>query len=178
MTPRWYQSLYWKIAIGFVACLAAMLVVQAVLFVWVIEQSGPTLPGQPPDRFAQTLALDLAQEIGRDPNFDVARYVHDQYGRDAHPFFIMMADGKMISNGGPFPELLLREARARLRRGPDERPPRYGMYGRGGGLSSPALPGLPAPPAASALPSRPGRSRRARRTRVPADAPGSDRCRE
>jgi hypothetical protein len=29
----WYRSLYWKIAIGFMLCLAAMLVVQAVLFV-------------------------------------------------------------------------------------------------------------------------------------------------
>ena len=146
MAPRWYQSLYWKIAIGFVACLAAMLVVQAVLFVWVIEQSGPTLPGQPPDRFAQTIALDLAQEIGRDPSFDVARYVHDQYGRDAHPFFVMLADGKVISNGGPFPEPLLREARARLRRGPDERPARFGMFGRGGGASSPGPGGPGGPP--------------------------------
>ena len=77
MPSRWYRSLYWRIAIGFVLCLAAMLVVQAVLFVWVVEQEGPTLPGQPPDRFAQTLALDLAQAISRDPSFDVARYVRE-----------------------------------------------------------------------------------------------------
>ena len=37
---RWYRSLYWRIAIGFVLCLAAMLVVQAMLFVWVLARSG------------------------------------------------------------------------------------------------------------------------------------------
>jgi two-component system sensor histidine kinase BaeS len=47
----------------------------------------------------------------------------------------MMADGKVISNGGPFDEALLREARTRLRRGLDYRRPdwgtRYEPYRRG-----------------------------------------------
>src|SRR5947208_1169512 len=53
----WHRSLYWRIAIGFVLFLAAMLVVQAVLFTWVISRSGETVPGQSPRRFAPTLAL-------------------------------------------------------------------------------------------------------------------------
>ena len=48
----WHRSLYWRIAIGFVLFLAAMLVVQAVLFTWVISRSGETVPGQSPGRFA------------------------------------------------------------------------------------------------------------------------------
>ena len=120
MRVRWYRSLYWRIAIGFVLALAAMLVVQAMLFVWVVSRTGPTLPGQPPDRFAQTVALDLAQQLARDPSEDIARYVAGQYGRDAHPFFVMMADGRMFSNGGPFPESMIRDARARLARGAED----------------------------------------------------------
>jgi signal transduction histidine kinase len=120
MRVRWYRSLYWRIAIGFVLALAAMLVVQAMLFVWAVSRTGPTLPGQPPDRFAQTVALDLAQQIARDPSEDIARYLGGQYGRDAHPFFVMMADGRMFSNGGPFPEAMVREARARLERGAED----------------------------------------------------------
>jgi signal transduction histidine kinase len=124
MPSSWYRSLYWRIAIGFVLALAAMLVVQAVLFVWVLSRTGPTLPGQPPDRFAQTVALDLAQQLTRDPSGDISQYLSSQYGRDAHPFFVMMADGAMFSNGGPFPEPLIRDARARLARGPElERTP-------------------------------------------------------
>jgi len=123
---RWYQSLYWKVATGFMVCLAAVLVVQGALFVFVIQQSGPALPGLPPDRFAQTVALDLSQALARDSTFDVARFVREQYGRDAHPFFVMLADGKVISNGGPFEEPLLREARARLQRGSDYQRPDWG----------------------------------------------------
>jgi two-component system OmpR family sensor kinase len=136
MSSRWYRSLYWRIAIGFVLGLAALLVVQAVLFVWAVARAGPSLPGQPPDRFAQTLALDLAQALDRDPRLDVGRFVDDQYGQDAHPFFVMMADGTVVGNGGPFPEPLLREARGRLERPPD--PDRLNLdgrfaFGRGGG---------------------------------------------
>ena len=157
--PGWYQSLYWKIATAFMASLAAVLVVNGVLFIFVVQQSGPTLPGQPPDRFAQTVALDLAQALTRDATFDVARFVHEQYGKDAHPFFVMMSDGKIISNGGPFPENLIGEARARLRRGLDYQRPdwgaRYDRYRRGGSRgggpdgaqpSAGALPNMPDPP--------------------------------
>jgi signal transduction histidine kinase len=113
---RWYRSLYWRIALGFVLCLATMLVVQAVLFVWVASRSGPTVPGQPLDRFAETVALDLAAGIEGQPGLDVAQYITDQYGRAAHPFFVMMADGRLLSNGGGrIPPTLLAEARARLR---------------------------------------------------------------
>jgi two-component system OmpR family sensor kinase len=148
---HWYQSLYWKVATGFMVCLAAVLVVQGALFVFVIQQSGPALPGLPPDRFAQTVALDLSQALSRDSTFDVARFVREQYGRDAHPFFVMMADGKVISNGGPFDEPLLRDARARLQRGPDYQRPdwggRYEPYRRrprpSDGADAPPPPGGP-----------------------------------
>lgn len=35
--------------------LAAMLVVQAMLFVWVVSRSGTPMPGLPPDQLAQTV---------------------------------------------------------------------------------------------------------------------------
>ena len=85
---HWYRSLYWRIALGFVAFLAAMLVVQAVLFAWVVARSGRTLPGQSPNDFAQTVALDLANALERDPTLDLARYVHEQYAQATHPFFV------------------------------------------------------------------------------------------
>jgi len=49
----WYRSLYWRIALGVVGFLAAMLIVQAVLFVWAVSQSGRSLPGQSPARQAR-----------------------------------------------------------------------------------------------------------------------------
>ena len=116
-SPRWYSSLYWRIAIGFVVFLAAMLVVQAVLFTWVVARSGRTVPGESPVRFGQTVAVDLAGALARDPALDVARYIREQYAQDPHPFFVMLADGAVITSGShTFPEPLLRMARARLQR--------------------------------------------------------------
>ena len=42
MTTTWHRSLYWRVAFGVVAFLAAMLVVQAMLFVWAMAQFGRT----------------------------------------------------------------------------------------------------------------------------------------
>jgi signal transduction histidine kinase len=119
----WYRSLYWRIALGVVGFLAAMLIVQAMLFVWAISQSGRSLPGQSPTRFGVTIALDLSNVLERDPQIDLARYVHDQYAQYTHPFFVMLADGKVITSGSSnVADPLLEMARLMLRRW-TERPP-------------------------------------------------------
>jgi len=109
----WHRSLYWRIALGVIGLLAAMLLVQAMLFVWVVSQSGRSLPGQSPGRLGLTVALDLANVLEREPQVDLARYVQDQYAQYTHPFFVMMADGRVITSGShSFPEPLLRMARS------------------------------------------------------------------
>ena len=121
----WYRSLYWRIALGVVGFLAAMLIVQAVLFVWVVSQSGRSLPGQSPGRLGLTVALDLASVLERDPQVDLGRYVHDQYAQYTHPFFVMLADGKVITSGSTsFPQPLLDMARTQLQRWTERLPPR------------------------------------------------------
>ena len=53
-----------------------------------------------------------------------------RYSRDAHPFFVLLADGRVVGNfPEPYPEPLLRAARGRIQRGslPDR-----GRFGRGG----------------------------------------------
>jgi signal transduction histidine kinase len=139
---KWYRSFYLRIALGVVAFLAAMLVVQAVLFTWVVSQSGRTLPGQSPARLGMTVAIDLAQLLERDPQADLSRYVRDQYAQYDHPFFVMMADGRYITSGSrSFPEPLIQMAKTRLERG-FERPPR----GEGPRPDRPDRPRGPRPP--------------------------------
>ena len=121
----WYRSLYWRIALGVVGFLAAMLLVQAVLFVWAVSQTGRSLPGQSPGRLGLTVALDLGSVLERDPQVDLARYVHDQYAQYTHPFFVMMADGRVMTSGSrSFPEPMMAMARAVLERRSEPRPPR------------------------------------------------------
>jgi len=132
VTTTWHRSLYWRVAFGIVAFLAAMLVVQAMLFVWAMSQFGRTLPGQSPGRLGMSVALDLANLIERDPQTDLTQYVREQYAQYEHPFFVMMADGRLITSGSQsFPEPLLQMARARLAR-PDAFPLRPGGRGMRG----------------------------------------------
>ena len=132
---RWYRSLYWRIALGFVGFLAAMLVVQAIMFTWAVRYSGRSLPGQSPMRLAETVALDLGNALAQNPQLDLAKYIHDQYSQYTHPFFVLMTDGRYITSGSrSFPEPLVRMATARLERPWPERPrgDRF-PYGRGRG---------------------------------------------
>jgi two-component system OmpR family sensor kinase len=145
MQSRWYRSLYWRIAFGVVAFLAAMLVVQAMLFVWAVSETGRTLPGQSPGRLGMTVAVDLANVLEREPQVDLAKYVNDQHKQYNHPFFVMMKDGRVLTSGSTsFPEPLLRMARARLERAFDRGPGVRGDRGestrppeRGRGLRPP-----------------------------------------
>ena len=111
---KWHHSLYWRIAVGFVACLALLLFVQAMLFVWVVSRSTQTIPNQPPDRFAQTIALDVTQALERDPALDIREYLQQEYARDAQPFFVLLQDGGTIEMNGSFPESMIHESRQRF----------------------------------------------------------------
>jgi HAMP domain-containing protein len=143
---QWYRSLYWRIAFGVVAFLAAMLVVQGMLFVWAVSQTGRTLPGQSPARLGMTVAVDLGQLLERDPQADLTKYVNDQYAEYNHPFLVLMKDGRLITSGShEFPEPLIRMARERLQRGFD---PGFRGRGRSEGPHSdgPRLDGQPGRP--------------------------------
>ena len=103
-----------------------------MLFVWAMAQFGRTLPGQSPGRLGMSVALDLANLLERDPQTDLTQYVREQYAQYEHPFFVMMADGRLITSGSQsFAEPLLQMARARLAR-PDAFPLRPGGRGMRG----------------------------------------------
>ena len=48
----WYRSLYWRIALGFVALLAALLAVQGVVFLRITGRAAELLPGRTPGEYA------------------------------------------------------------------------------------------------------------------------------
>lgn len=147
MPARWYRSLYWRIALGFVLCLAVMLAVQGLLLIFVASRSGPTLPGVTPARFARGVAQDLSQALEQDANLDIGAFLRDQYGREAHPLVVLLADGREFTNGaGAAPEAMLAGARDRLRRSSGER------FDRRRGPP----PGMTGPPDGSGFPGGPG----------------------
>ena len=115
----WYRSLYWRIALGFIGGLALLLVVQAMLFVWMMSAAGSAVPNQPPDRLAQAVAVDVAQALERDATLDIERYVRQEYAKDTQPFFVVLASSA-VADGSPVERLTLLASRAVADDSPDE----------------------------------------------------------
>jgi two-component system sensor histidine kinase BaeS len=124
----WYRSLYWRIAIGFIAFLAVLLVTQALLFVWLTGRTAGAFPAASNSRLADLSASDVRDQLESDPNVDLAAHISDEYGRVAQPFLVLMIDGRYFSNQQVIPPALMRTARNRLNRlallRPFVRPPR------------------------------------------------------
>jgi len=125
--PVWFRSLYWRIAIGLVGLLAALLLAQALVFLWLTGTIATTLMGQSPDRIAADAANEVAAALQKDPGLDIEKFVRDRYGNQAQPLMIVMEDGRVVRNHElPPPEGMRRWPG----RAPDGAPP--GGAGPGG----------------------------------------------
>jgi two-component system OmpR family sensor kinase len=124
---RWYRSLYWRIAIGFIAFLTALLAVQAVLFLWLAGRTTGAFPATSAPRLAALIASDVAAEMERSPEFNLADFIDREYAQVAQPFVVVMIDGRVVGSRG-IPLSLVRAARTRLER--MERMERIGRRGR------------------------------------------------
>jgi signal transduction histidine kinase len=96
--PRWYRSLYWRIALGLFAFLALMLAAQGALFLWMTERIAGSMPARDPRRLAVLVASDVGAALTADPSLDLAAYVRDQYGNVFQTFLVIMQDGRIVSN--------------------------------------------------------------------------------
>ena len=94
----WYRSLYWRIGVGFVALLATLLLVQALLFMYMTGPIDGLLPIRSPSRFATVIASDLSEALTRDPKLQIDTYVREQFAHVYMPFVVFMDDGRVASN--------------------------------------------------------------------------------
>src|SRR6185503_6573147 len=85
----WYRSLYWRIAMGYVALLAVLLVVQISLFVgltnWMFGRATRT-----PAQLAEIVAQDLSVQLTESPQLDVENYLHSRYALGFQPFAVVL----------------------------------------------------------------------------------------
>ena len=61
--PRWYHSLYWRIALGLFAFLALMLAAQGALFLWMTDRIAGSMPARDPRRLAVLVASDVGAAL-------------------------------------------------------------------------------------------------------------------
>jgi signal transduction histidine kinase len=112
--PRWYRSLYWRIALGLVAFLALMLAAEAGLFLWLTDTIAGSFPARSPRRLAVLVASDVGRALDANRNLDLEPYLHEQYGDALQTFVIIMDDGRTMSNHDDVPAALVEAVREEI----------------------------------------------------------------
>ena len=94
----WYRSLYWRIAFGFIALLAGLLLAQGVLFLWLTGRLDESPQGRTAQQTADFVARELSDSLTADPSLDLERFIREEVSDVHRPFVIMMRDGRRASN--------------------------------------------------------------------------------
>lgn len=94
--PRRLRSLYWRAVLGFSACIAVVLSVQALaVAIWV--KSAPS--GAALRLYTQQVADDLGRAIAAEPGLDVQRYVDARYPSPFASLYIITSDRRVVLRG-------------------------------------------------------------------------------
>ena len=127
--PVWYRSLYWRIAFGFIALLAILLLAQGVLFLWLTDRFVGS-SARTPTQLAALVAAEVSTELARRPDLDIDQFVRTRFSHIYQPFLVVLRDGRGGSNRpNALPPELARVLEARMRSGGV---PREGFGRRGG----------------------------------------------
>src|SRR4029077_2997006 len=117
----WYRSLYWRIAIGYIALLAVLLVVQAGLFVGLTNRMWGRA-SRTPVQLAELVAKELSEKLWEAPQMDVEAYLRQRYSLGFQPFVVALRSEKRTLSNRPsaVPPNLNQDARIRLNGGDPE----------------------------------------------------------
>ncbi len=130
--PVWYRSLYWRIAFGFIALLAILLLAQGLLYLWLTDRLVGSA-SRTPAQLAGLVATEVATELEQNPNLDLQQFVVTRFSHVYQPFLVILRDGRYGSNRPKaLPQDLGRALQGRLRGGRSRFEPSGGR-GRGGG---------------------------------------------
>jgi signal transduction histidine kinase len=113
----WHKSLYWRIAAGFIICVAVLLALQAALFIWLAGRGRPSGFAQSPQHLATVVSSDLSAALEANAALDVGEYVREHFGSGPHRILVVFDDGRMVSNSDqPPPDWMVVAANRWLRR--------------------------------------------------------------
>ena len=94
----WYRSLYWRIALGFVALVATLLAAQGVVFLWLTGRMSEFLPGRSPQEYSQTIANDVAGVVADKPDADLDEYLNAKYTGTYRSFVVYTRYMEQVSS--------------------------------------------------------------------------------
>jgi signal transduction histidine kinase len=96
--PIWFRSLYWRIAFGFIAMLAILLLVQAALFLWLTGRFTASVTSSTPQQVADLVARELSDALTDNPTLQLDAYVRSEFDDIRQTFVVIMRDGRRASN--------------------------------------------------------------------------------
>ena len=96
--PIWFRSLYGRIALGFVALLAGLLLAQSLLFLWLTGRIDASPQGRTPQQLADFVARELSDALTINPELDLGAHVAERFADIKRPFAVVMRDGRRASN--------------------------------------------------------------------------------
>src|SRR5215208_2877174 len=96
--PIWFRSLYWRIALGFVAMLATLLFVQGMLFLWLTGRFAVSAASRTPQQLADEVARELSDGLTENPSLDLQAFVDQRYSDVKQAFAVVMRDGRRAAN--------------------------------------------------------------------------------
>ncbi|HTM26534.1 MAG TPA: HAMP domain-containing sensor histidine kinase [Vicinamibacterales bacterium] len=111
----WYRSMYWRIALGYIAVLALLLIVQGGLAVWLTSRLWGRA-SRTPAQLAEIIAQDLSSQLTEQSDLDLNSYLRKHYGLGYQPFVVVVAGERQVFSNRPsaVPSSLGRDARHRL----------------------------------------------------------------
>jgi signal transduction histidine kinase len=113
--PVWYRSLYWRIAFGFIALLAILLLAQGVLYLWLTDRFVGTA-ARTPTQLAHLVAAEVTSELEQRADLNVEEFVRSRFSHIYQPFLVVLKDGRRGSNRpSALPPEFARAAQGRLR---------------------------------------------------------------
>lgn len=95
---RWFRSLYVRIALGFVALLAALLLAQGLLFLWLSGRLDDSPQGRTPQQLADFVARELSDALTINPDLALETHVRNEFSQVKRPFAVLMHDGRRATN--------------------------------------------------------------------------------
>jgi signal transduction histidine kinase len=129
--PLWFRSLYWRIAFGFIAMLAVLLLAQGLLFLWLTDRFVGS-SDRTPTQLAEQVADVVSAQLTREPGLNLETYLPDRFRQIYQPFAVVLVDGRHgSSRGALLPPNFERGVAERMRRALVPQPP--DGFGRRGG---------------------------------------------
>jgi methyl-accepting chemotaxis protein len=92
----WSRSLYWRIAVTFAVFTLGMLLVQNMLFRYLLDRPDPSFLS--PNAMALLVAADMQQGAVTDTSLNLDEYLRQKYAGTRQPVYVVLKDGRIGGN--------------------------------------------------------------------------------